>query len=285
MNLPRMVKTLPTPVNYFQGPSSALAGLPGNVLLFGRTAPFPGADCHHRHVLAVCLEGAATAVVDGVKHVVAPRQAFVVFPFQRHDYEGFSPGGISWLFATFDLREDRALQVLRGTAWPLDARALKLVEEMLRSFGAYREGDREASDLLVLRLAELLARLARAAAGRQTSAPGRRSGRSDRRSLIHEAMRYVHENIARPTSIRDVAEHLAISPSRLRVVFHEGTGMSLGKFMLRERTNRALALLGRTEMSVSEIAMACGYQSVRSFSRAFRARRKVSPSAFRAGRR
>lgn len=283
MNLPRMVKAFPAPANFFQGASSALAGLPANVLLFGRTAPFPGADCHHRHVLAVCLAGTATAVVDGVKHVVAPRQAFLVFPFQRHDYEGFSSGRTSWLFVTYELRGDQALQVLRGAAWPLDRRALKLVGETMRAFRAARSGDREACDVLPLRLSELLARLARAAAGRWRKGAGRRPGAPSRASLVHEAMRYVHENIARPTGIRDVAAHLAISPSRLRAVFQQETGGSLGRFMLRERTNRAQALLGRTEMSISEVAAACGYESVRSFSRAFRARRKVSPSEFRAG--
>jgi AraC-like DNA-binding protein len=58
-------------------------------------------------------------------------------------------------------------------------------------------------------------------------------------------------------------------------------GLSLGDYILRSRMNRACALLGDSTMNVSEVAAACGFGSLYSFSRAFKKRRGLSPSAFR----
>jgi AraC-like DNA-binding protein len=281
MRLERLVEALPEPVNYFQGVSSLMAGLPRNVLLFGRDRPFPHTDCHHRYVLMICLQGPASVLVAGVRHALAPRQGFLVFPYSEHHYEGFSGRRIRWLFVTFELEGERALQVMGNAPWSVDRRSLELIGEMVRSFNAARSEDPVAADILPIRLAELLARLARAAESRLGAGPGRRAAAPSPGLLVRETVRYVHENIARPTGIADVAAHLGISPSRLRAIFRREVGTSLGRFMLRERANRAVALLGRTDMSVADIAAACGYESARSFCRAFRTQKGKTPTEFR----
>ena len=94
-------------------------------------------------------------------------------------------------------------------------------------------------------------------------------------------MRFVHEHIEEKFGIAEVAMAVALSESRLRAVFREMVGVPLGDYILRSRINRACSLLGGSTMNISEISAACGFESLYSFSRAFKKRRGASPSAYR----
>jgi AraC-like DNA-binding protein len=287
MRLAEMARLLSDPSDYYRGVSPALPGAPTNVLLFVRDRAITGSEqaYHHRHVLIGCLEGRGTVIVDGQVHALAPEQGILIFPFQTHHYGTFAPGEVSWLFTTFEYGPEAPLAALRNSPHRLDERVLELVEGLLQSFLAERAGDATAGDLPALRLAELLSRLVRRAERELAPGAGASAGTtvaaSPRHELLRRAVAYAHENIARRVTIADVAAHVCLSPSRLRAVFRRELGASLGDFLLRNRLNRACALLGQSEMNVSEVAAACGFDSIYSFSRAFRRRKGVPPTKYR----
>ena len=282
MHLTNLADLLPEPTDFYRGVRSIIPGAPTNVLLFRRDRAITGSQLayHHRHVLIGCLEGQGTVIIDGQVHVLGPGQGILIFPFQAHDYGAFAPGAVCWLFATFDYEDEACLQVLRNVPHELDERSLELIESLVQSFLAERAGDASAGDALNLRIAELLARLVR----RAENQAGPRAGgvSSPQQELVRRAVGYLHENIARRVTIADVAAHVCLSASRLRAVFRREVGAGLGEFMARNRINRACALLGRSELNVSEVAAACGFDSIYSFSRAFRRRKGQPPSRYRA---
>ena len=280
MELAELTRTIPEPADYYRGIGPALAGAPRNVLVFKRDRPFKGLAHHHRHVLITCLEGPGTVIVDGLVPPVGPGQGFLVFPYQGHDYGRFAAEPVVWLFVTFELDEQPALAALRSVSWELDARSRALLGEVAAGYLAALAGDGDAADALGFRLGELLARLVRRA-GEFARRAGPAAESSGRAAVIREAVRYVHENIARPVSAGELAARLALSTSRLRAVFREEIGAPLGEFVARARMNRACALLGRSELTVSEVAAACGFESIYSFSRAFRRRKAMAPTEFR----
>ncbi|HOX07181.1 MAG TPA: AraC family transcriptional regulator [Planctomycetota bacterium] len=281
MRLTELAELLPDPADYYRGVSSVVAGTPTNVLLFSRDRAITGSGLayHHRHVMICCLEGRGTVIVDGLMHVLSPGQGLLVFPFQAHDYGAFDPGPVCWLFATFDYGDEACLGALRNAPQALDERCLDLVESLAQSFLAERSGEASAGDVLGLRIAELLARLVRRAERPEGARPA--GAASPRQEVIRRAVAFAHENIARRVTIADVAAHVCLSPSRLRAVFLREMGTSLGDFLLRNRINRACALLGQSEMNISEVAAACGFDSIYSFSRAFRRRMGRPPSQYR----
>lgn len=69
-----------------------------------------------------------------------------------------------------------------------------------------------------------------------------------------------------------------ISASSLQRAFNAHFGLSPKQYLLKLRMNRALELLANNDLSIREIAFACGFNDEKYFSRAFKARYGYSPS-------
>ena len=100
---------------------------------------------------------------------------------------------------------------------------------------------------------------------------------------IRRAMDYLERNIARKTTLADIAGAVGLSSSRLAHLFREQTGQTPQQYLEGIRMQRASELLRRTGFSIKHIAGAVGYDSQFYFSQRFKARTKQSPSAFRDG--
>lgn len=283
MKLVNLVNSIGNPHDYFQGHKASISGMPDNVLLFKRNKPLKQGvmSYHHRHVLICNLAGRGAVLIDGQVHILKPQQGILVFPFQGHEYGRFSPGVLSWLFVTFDFEKNGCLQTLRNNPFELPQSRLRLFEALLNSFLAAQTGDDDESGVLGVRVAEILVRLVRDA---EKFTPGAAvEPDSPRLSLIRRTVAYIHENLEHRIGIADVAKQVCLSPSRLRAVFKAEVGVGLGEFIARCQINRACALLGQSEMNISEVAHAGGYESIYSFSRTFKRRQGLSPSQYRAG--
>lgn len=82
--------------------------------------------------------------------------------------------------------------------------------------------------------------------------------------------------------LEDVAETAGFSPFHFHRVFRSLTGETLQRFVRRVRLERALHLMahGAAQRTLTETALDCGFSSSADFSRAFKARFGVPPSAF-----
>ena len=86
-----------------------------------------------------------------------------------------------------------------------------------------------------------------------------------------------------PSGIDDWAQRLNMSSRTLMRRFRQETGVTLGQWRQRARLLRALEMLGRGG-SVTEAALAVGYESTSAFIGSFRAAFGVTPSRYVAGR-
>ena len=84
-----------------------------------------------------------------------------------------------------------------------------------------------------------------------------------------------------PQRPQDVADRLTISVPYLQHLYTDSFGVSLHKDIMKGRIEHAAQLLLQTQMSVSDVALACGYDNIEHFSRQFKKYHGVSPSKFR----
>jgi AraC-like DNA-binding protein len=111
-----------------------------------------------------------------------------------------------------------------------------------------------------------------------------RSGRPKTSSedLTHAALRFMEQHIEGSIlSINQIADHCAVSPSKLKTLFKETTAQSVYRYYLDLRLDHASELLQTTGLNVSEVAFRIGYANISKFSKMFKERHGRLPSEMR----
>ncbi|MBB3143253.1 GlxA family transcriptional regulator [Halomonas organivorans] len=99
--------------------------------------------------------------------------------------------------------------------------------------------------------------------------------------LLSRAIALMEANLEAPLGIRELATELGLSWRRLDRLFARHLGTSPQRAYLGRRLDHAHRLLRETRHSIMDIALACGFASASSFTRAFRRRHGVTPSELR----
>lgn len=100
--------------------------------------------------------------------------------------------------------------------------------------------------------------------------------------VVDRAKQFLHASVGQAISLNDVADAVHVSGTYLTDAFTRSEGMSLCRYRMRLRLNRALVELPHCE-DITALALDLGFSSHAHFSNAFKSLFGVSPSAFRAG--
>ncbi len=91
----------------------------------------------------------------------------------------------------------------------------------------------------------------------------------DRR--LQRALRLMESNVESPLRMADLARQAGVSGRQLERLFFTHLKSSPARFYKKIRLRRARILVRNTDMSLIEIALACGFPAATTFSRAFKA--------------
>lgn len=97
-------------------------------------------------------------------------------------------------------------------------------------------------------------------------------------ALIQRAATYVDEHLPENLTIRQLALAVGTNTSKLTLGFRVLLGMTVQQYTLKRRMERALQMLVEEQRSVSDTALAVGYQHASSFSLAFARHFGFAPS-------
>ena len=95
---------------------------------------------------------------------------------------------------------------------------------------------------------------------------------------IRQAMLLMERNLEDPLLLPEIARHLDISQRQLERLFRQYTGITPMRYYINFRLDRARGLITQTEMSIVEIASACGFSSAEHLARAYKNRFSIAPS-------
>ena len=98
---------------------------------------------------------------------------------------------------------------------------------------------------------------------------------------IRRVLSHIESKPDDPPGLEELAEVACFSPYHFHRIFKAMTGESVAAYVRRLRLAHAAQGLSYTRRSVTDIALAAGYDSVDAFTRAFRACFGASPSAYR----
>lgn len=114
-----------------------------------------------------------------------------------------------------------------------------------------------------------------ATAGQRVSLQSRHGMRNPH---LAKAIQKMNDTLDCPVSPADIAEEIGISTRQLERLFGKYLNCSPKKYYVEMRLERARHLLIQTDKPITEIALACGYDSPGHFSRVYRAAFGISPS-------
>ena len=104
---------------------------------------------------------------------------------------------------------------------------------------------------------------------------------SSRNPRVLAVLRAMYDNIETPLTLDELAEHARISRRQIERQFKQLLGEAPAQTYRNIRLDRARTLLMETNMSVTEVAMAAGFNSDNVFSRHFKARYSETPYGHR----
>ena len=98
---------------------------------------------------------------------------------------------------------------------------------------------------------------------------------------IEPALRYIDKQPVGSISVNELSEICGLSSSGFRRLFKQEMGISPIEYVQKRTISRAMELLGKGELSITEVALECGFQDAFYFSRFFRRQTGTSPSGWR----
>ncbi|MFG0215902.1 helix-turn-helix domain-containing protein [Brevibacillus porteri] len=108
----------------------------------------------------------------------------------------------------------------------------------------------------------------------------RESESSPSKKMIEQAKAYINGHYMNPLTLDELAEVHGMSPKSFSYFFHKYTGVRPIDYVIQYRMERASELLLTGNYSIRDVAFSVGYDNPLYFSRVFKKKFGVSPSAY-----
>ncbi len=233
----------------------------------------------HRELELICLlEGEVVAYADSVRCDLHPGDLFLTFPNQIHSYEKltyethtgiiFKPDLLPELMETFTMGIP-ASAVIRGGAD--DPQIKSLIDALMKTRD--RDGFAHLSELrrgyLLALCAELLPRM---------SITKLQAGDSE---TLRTIVSFCTQNFAENLSLSLLEEKLHLNRFYISHLFSGRLGIRFNDYINSLRISEACRYLINSDYSVTEIGAMVGFNTLRTFNRAFIRQMGVSPTEYR----
>ncbi len=100
-------------------------------------------------------------------------------------------------------------------------------------------------------------------------------------STTYRAIQYMMQHFKEPLSLETTAAQIGVSKRQLTRLFSETIHIGFHEYLLDLRTEHAKTLLQNTKLPITDIAFQSGFESQRTFNRAFRDFFHVTPREYR----
>ncbi|MBE6956234.1 MAG: helix-turn-helix domain-containing protein [Ruminococcaceae bacterium] len=245
---------------------------------------------HDFHELEIILSGSAINSINGREFPIGPGDVFIVEKGATHEisqidgltlynlgFNGHAMRGIGndllklpGFHALFRMEQPEDPTVRRLKLEPMELeRAQALLDEMQEEYARAHPG---FQTVLLSGFAQLIVLLSR---NYSRSMPERGTWQ------MAAALAKMERDYAEPLSIAALADSVCLSERHFRRQFEALYQQTPKDYLRRLRLNAAAELLRKKELSVTEIALACGFSDCNYFSRVFRQTVGISPTQYR----
>lgn len=101
---------------------------------------------------------------------------------------------------------------------------------------------------------------------------------------IRTAIQYITDNIASDISVSDVSSSVSISTRQLNRILASSMNISINELINKIKIKEAKKYMNTSHLSLTQISTMCGFNSLTSFNRTFKANTGLTPKAYRANK-
>ena len=98
--------------------------------------------------------------------------------------------------------------------------------------------------------------------------------------IVNKVIEYIYLHYSEELSNKRLGEMVGVSPNYLSKLFQKHIGVTLHSFLIQYRLEKARDLLLSAECNISEVSLRCGFSSITTFSKSFKAKWGMSPSEY-----
>lgn len=232
----------------------------------------------HRDIeMIYVLKGQTKAYLDSAAYVLNEGDLFVSFPNKVHYYNTFTdeesyliifPPDYFEDFKSFFLKNDPVKPVIRKADLPQD-----VCEILSKMYSCYQSDDHFKKEKIKGYFNILLSDIIPCFEFMEK--------KNDNADMISSILSYCAENYKESITLDDMAKNLHVSKYYISRLFSEKIKISLNNYINMLRVNDAKERLLKTNDSVTEIGIKVGYNTIRSFNRAFLSQTGLQPREYR----
>ena len=152
-------------------------------------------------------------------------------------------------------------------------------EQLGKLCGLLEKGEANMENIIIGDIITLIAQIVRYISSEKAS--GLKIADIKKQNLAELVKEYLGNNLCRTIKLDELGDTFYLSSHYIGDTFKKITGMSIKRYHDMLRMRYAYQLLVETDLSVSEISVKLGYESIHYFSRRFKERYSLSPSRLR----
>lgn len=239
-----------------------------------------GPAVRQNYLIHVVLDGKGIFQVGEQRYEISKGMGFIIEPDVTTFYQADEQEPWTYLWIGFDgLRARECMQDMgmlgnRPVFRTEQAKELKgLVLQMLKQEQSSISGQYHRQSLL-FEFFSLLTRGTEICAGAENE-------KKNENFYMERAVSYIRNHYASGIKVQDLVDYVCVDRSYLYKMFEKTFQMSPKEFLSQFRISRAKEMLTLTELSVEEVAAACGFVNGQVLAKNFRKQQGMTPTEYR----
>lgn len=233
-------------------------------------------DCFE---IELVLSGKAMQVLNGEKYDMTPGTLYMLNPTDFHSIKSDGAEVYNIMFSDEVLDElvlQKILGVEKNIVFTLSDREMINIKFMMSQMLNEFEHDSEFSDLLIKNYMECLLMMIL-----RKCEFGKEMKRESENDSVRKALLYIHSRFRENPTLIQVAEIAGFNKNYFSGIFHQTTGKTYKEYLNALKLEHSKKLVLTSNLSITEICYASGYNSLTNFLRVFKSQYGVSPAAMR----
>lgn len=241
---------------------------------------------HRAYEFVLMLSGTAYFEIDGESFTIKEKEALLITPFQFHSFK--SEPSSKFLIIPFSANLVESFSTEHAQLTPVspvfipDSITVEIIEKKLLTslhptaknspnniaYYADRPDNLNIKSALYTLCSDIKSKI-------------RWKKKEHNDSLALTFISYIEQNYTTDITLRSMADALGYDYRYASRIFNKIFNLSVKTLLNQFRCDKAQSLIQTTELSLSEIALSSGFQSIRTFNRVFKEIIGVSPSSLR----